>query len=80
MATQAFFRSLKKGQVLRAKVEDISSITGILLNFDGDLLRISNLTGSMIAKGQMIQLQVRSVDPLEFQVFSVSSPRFERLA
>ena len=79
MATAAFLNSLKKGQILRAVVEDISSATGVLLNFHGDLLRISNFSGQQISKGQNVTLQVTSVDPLRFQVFDSRSPRFERV-
>ncbi|MDG0816930.1 hypothetical protein [Bdellovibrio svalbardensis] len=79
MASKAFLTSLKKGQILHAQVEDISSVTGILLNFQGDLLRISNLTGQMISKGQSIRLQVMSLEPLQFQVFNSHSTRFQRV-
>lgn len=78
MASRAFLSSLKKGQILHAVVEDISSTTGVLLNFQGDLLRISNLTGQMISKGQSIRLQVRNLSPLEFQVFDTQNNRFLR--
>lgn len=70
--------SLEKGRILTAVVEDISSTTGILLNFNGDLLRISNLTGQQIEKGQTLKLQVKSTAPLEFQIFDVRSPKFFR--
>lgn len=79
MASRAFLNSLKKDQILHAKVEEISSVTGILLNFQGDLLRISNLTGQIISKGQSIRLQVISLQPLQFQVFDSHSSRFQRV-
>lgn len=79
MASKAFLTSLKKGQILHATVEDVSSLTGILLNFQGDLLRISNLTGQIISKGQGVRLQVMNLDPLQFQVFDASSAKFQRV-
>ena len=78
MASAAFLRSLKKGQILNARVEDITPAEGLLCNFEGQLLRISNHSGLGIVKGQAIKLQVTQTDPLSFQIFDPNSVRFSR--
>lgn len=79
MATKAFLNSLEKGQILRAMVEDVTSNTELLCNFQGELLLIANHTGIKFKKGDPIRLQVKSVDPLRFQIFGLRNLRFERV-
>ena len=79
MASQDFLKSLIKGQILHSTVEEKQSDLGILCNFNGQLLRISNYTGKAFEKGQAVRLQVKSTDPLEFQIFESQSPKFQRV-
>ncbi|UXR64839.1 hypothetical protein EZJ49_01035 [Bdellovibrio bacteriovorus] len=79
MASAAFLRSLEKGRILNAVVEEVTSATAALCNFQGELLLISNHTGRQLKKGDPIQLQVQSVHPLQFQIFSSGSPKFQRV-
>ncbi len=79
MASQSFIKSLKKGLILKAVVEEVTSPTSALCNFQGELLLISNHTGQRLKVGDPIALQVRSVNPLQFQVFDSKSSRFERV-
>ncbi|MGZ3772799.1 MAG: hypothetical protein ACXVCN_03775 [Bdellovibrio sp.] len=79
MASKTFLHSLKKGQILRATVEEVTSRKEILCNFQGELLLVSNLTGNTLQKGDHIQFQVKSVDPLEFQIFNPRNQKFERV-
>lgn len=69
MASVAFLKSLKKGQILRAKIEEVQS-SQILCNFQGELLLVGNHTGKFFLKDEPISLQVIHTDPLQFQVFT----------
>jgi hypothetical protein len=77
MASQAFLLSLKKGQILRAKIEEVQS-SQLLCNFQGELLLVGNHTGKVFKKDEPISLQVISSDPLQFQIFS-SAGQFTRV-
>lgn len=79
MASSSFLKSLERGQILTAVVEEVSSQTELLCNFQGELLLIFNRTGSPVKKGDPIRLQVQSVNPLRFEVFSSSSHKFQRV-
>lgn len=69
MASRAFLKSLKKGQILKAKIEEVQSAQ-ILCNFQGELLLVGNHTGKSFRQDEPISLQVLSTDPLQFQIFS----------
>ncbi|WP_413559880.1 hypothetical protein [Bdellovibrio sp. HCB209] len=79
MATQAFLKSLTKGQILHSVVEEKQSGVDVLCNFQGSLLRIVNHTGQPMEKGQSVRLQVKCTDPLEFQIFDPNLIKFERV-
>lgn len=79
MASRSFIQSLKKGQILLARVEEVNSGTETLCNFVGELLLVSNHTGQVFKKGDPIKLQVRSLDPLQFHIFDSRSSKFERV-
>lgn len=79
MASRAFLNSLEKGKILRALVEEVTSSTEVLCNFQGELLLISNYTGLAFKKGDPIRLQVKSVNPLKFQIFDSRNSKFERV-
>lgn len=79
MASKGFFNSLEKGQIFSAVVEEVTSLTEVLCNFQGELLLISNYTGQMLKKGDTVQLQVVSVSPLKFEFFQFSSRKFVRV-
>lgn len=79
MASQKFLRSLEKDQILRARVEEVTSPTEALCNFQGELLLISNYSGRLLKVGDPITLQVVSVTPLRFQVFESGLTKFQRV-
>ena len=79
MASQSFLRSLKKGQILHANVEEVTSSTEVLCNFQGELLLIFNHTGRLIKRNDPITLQVKSLSPLQFQIFSPGTTKFQRV-
>jgi hypothetical protein len=78
MASAAFLNKLEKGQILRAKIEEIQSSSKLLCNFQGELLLIGNNTGKVFHKNEPIHLQVLSVHPLQFQIFT-NSGQFQRV-
>lgn len=79
MARAGFFKQMEKGQIHSATIEEIISVTEAICNFRGDLLRISNHTNIEMRIGDVIRLQVKNLEPLEFQVFDTKSLRFERV-
>lgn len=79
MASRSFVKSLEKDQILRARVEEVSSSTELLCNFHGELLLIFNSTGQVFKVGDAISLQVMSVSPLRFQIFNPASAKFQRV-
>lgn len=79
MARQEFFKQLEKGQILYAQIEEVISFKEAICNFRGELLRIANHTAVEMKVGESIRLQVKCVEPLEFQVFDARSLRFERV-
>lgn len=79
MAGKEFFKNLEKGQICFATVEEILSPTEAICNFGGDLLRIANHTGLEMNTGSEVRLQIKNLEPLEFQVFDPRSLKFERV-
>lgn len=79
MASNAFLKSLTKGQILHSVVEEKQSGGDVLCNFQGNLLRIANHTGQPMEKGQTVRVQVKCADPLEFQIFDPNIIKFERV-
>ncbi len=59
---------LRMGQKVWATVEEILDDKEILINFDGDLLRIANKSSRRFRTGQRIQLHVESTSPLHFRL------------
>ncbi|WII70755.1 hypothetical protein QJS83_09810 [Bdellovibrio sp. 22V] len=79
MASRSFLRSLEKGQILNALVEEVTSDREALCNFQGELLLISNQTGKKLKKGDPVRLQVLSLHPLQFQIFDGRGSQFKRV-
>lgn len=80
MARNDFFKKLEKGQILSARIEEVISSTEAICDFQGDLLRVANHTGADLRKGEAIRLQIKNVEPLEFQTFDPKNLKFDRLA
>lgn len=59
---------LKKGDVVQATVVEGISDYAFIVNFQGDLIRVTNRTPKPFNKGQELQLKVITVAPLSFQV------------
>ena len=79
MASRSFLESLKKDQILSAKVEEVTSLEEALVNFHGELLLIRNNTGKVLQVGDVIALQVQSTRPLKFEIFKSQSSKFQRV-
>jgi hypothetical protein len=61
---------VKLGQTIKAKVDDILPGNELLINFHGDLIRVANETTKIIKRGQMIELIVTAIKPLQFRLAS----------
>lgn len=79
MVAKSFLQSLKKGQIVNARVEEISSGGGTLCSFNGELLLITNHTEQKFKVGDPIKLQVKSLNPLHFHIFDSRLSKFERV-
>lgn len=63
---------LKLEQKVWALVEEIIS-TDLIVNFQGDLIRVGNQSGRRFRPGQRIQLKVTAISPLNFQLLESHS-------
>lgn len=68
--------ALKIGQKVWATCEEVRSNSEILVNFEGDLLRVQNLSGRTLRVGQRLQLLVESTAPLQFRLVEARRLRF----
>ena len=73
---KTFVNNLKIGQKVWATIEEIISKEAFIVNFDGDLLRISNMVGKNFRAGQRVQLNVYALKPLHFQLVEPKRVRF----
>ena len=60
----------KPGQLVKARVEEVLSSGVLIVTFNGDLLRVNNHTEIQFESGSSIDLQVRSLRPLSFRLFT----------
>jgi hypothetical protein len=60
--------NLKLHDKVWATVEEILAQNDIIVNFQGDLIRVNNVSGRRFRPGQRIQLKVSSTHPLGFQL------------
>lgn len=58
---------LKLEQKVWALIEEING-TDLIVNFQGDLIRIGNQSGRRFRPGQRIQLLVTGIQPLSFKL------------
>ncbi len=79
MARTEFFKALEKGQIHAATIEEVLSFKEAICSFRGELLRVANHTAVDMKVGDVIRLQIKNLEPLEFQVFDTRSLRFERV-
>ncbi|MCB0393461.1 MAG: hypothetical protein KDD25_02815 [Bdellovibrionales bacterium] len=66
--------NLKLGQKVWATVEESISESGLIVNFNGDLVRVENQSHRTFRPGQRIQLDVYSIGPTKFRL--VETKRF----
>jgi hypothetical protein len=59
---------LKIDEKVWATIEETQANNELLVNFHGDLVRVTNASGRKFRPGQRIQLKVTSLDPLGFQL------------
>ncbi len=60
--------SLKQGQKVWATIEEVLDANQLLVNFEGDLLRVNNQAMRRFRQGQRIQLNVVGITPLSFKL------------
>ncbi len=56
------------GQIYQFEVVEILSSQDILVSFNGEVFRVKNMSKINLKAGQKIQLQVKYLQPLEFQI------------
>jgi sulfur carrier protein ThiS len=62
------FQNIKLGQKVWAVVEDLVTPTSLIVNFNGDLVRVENHTDKALRTGSRIQLEVTNLNPLSFKL------------
>lgn len=67
-------RDLRVGMKFHGIVEEILSGNEVLMNFQGDLVRATNESSRTLAVGETIQVVVRTVSPLGFQLLFNENP------
>ena len=56
------------GQRIWAKVEEIQAHKEILINHEGDLIRVLNLADQVLKPGDLVCLEVEALRPLKFRI------------
>lgn len=64
---------LKMNQLVWALVEELIS-DDLIVNFQGDLIRVANQSGRRFRPGQRIQLKVVAIEPLGFKLLEPHAP------
>jgi len=70
-------RSLKTGVQVWALVEECLEGNEVVINYNGDLIRVVNESSKIFRVGERVQLRVMAVQPLEFKILTLGS-RFVR--
>lgn len=68
-----FMRSLKKNQQVWGTVEENIALDELVINFQGDLVRVANHTGKKLRAGSRVLLSVEDLEPLKFRLLSPRS-------
>ena len=68
MISSSTIKSLKKGQKVEGKVNEVLPGGDVIVSFAGELLRLSNQTGVQFKNNESITLEVRQVSPIQFQI------------
>ncbi|MDZ4678100.1 MAG: hypothetical protein SGI74_11410 [Oligoflexia bacterium] len=73
-------RNLRKGQLVWAIVEENIAKSEVIINFNGDLVRVLNLSARILRAGQRVNLKVDCVHPLKLKLMPsvISSKRNSR--
>jgi len=58
----------KKGQRVWALVEEAMADNELLVNFSGDLIRVSNSSSRILRVGERVQLEVETLSPLTLRL------------
>ena len=61
-------RELRVGDTLEGRIIELLAGDELLINFDGDLLRVANETRKPFKLGARVTLIVRAIQPLKFQL------------
>lgn len=60
---------LQRGQRIKARVEEVLGGDALIVGYQGNLVRILNSTGTKNEVGDILDLQVVGLQPLEFRFF-----------
>ena len=63
-----YVRTLRRHQQVWATVEENIEQNEIVINFQGDLVRVSNMTGKDFRPGSRVLLVVEALQPLRFRL------------
>ena len=63
------------GQRLPATIEEVVSNKNFIINFQGDLIRVSNKASRVLKVGQQVELEITSIKPLGFRLIDGSRRR-----
>ena len=66
---------LKAGQRVWAIVEETMAEGEVLINYNGDLVRVVNSTEKNFRSGERVQLEVEGLSPLRFKLVQLSPRR-----
>jgi hypothetical protein len=69
---------LRRGERIWAIVEEVQSLNQVVINFSGDLIRVSNESDRIFRVGQRVLLQVENVHPLQFKIITKTSLELSR--
>lgn len=67
--------NFKLGQEVTAQVEELLPDDHLIVNFKGDLMRVSNLSQMIVEVGESVRLKVTAVNPLAFQLLTKPSKK-----
>lgn len=70
---------LRLGEIVEARVADSNRDGSLIVDFDGDLLRVLNQAKLQFRVGQKVRLEVRAVNPLQFRVQSPSQNKYSSI-
>jgi hypothetical protein len=78
MATS--LQGLKKGETILAYVSEVLPDHWLIMNYEGQLVRVLNQSGHNYKVNDPIKLMVKNTSPVEFQIFYRAARSIDRFA